>query len=185
MNELASTTMSAWQSFYVIVGSSAAALIGIQFVVITLIANARRPVTADSISAFGTPTVVHLAGALFVSAVMSIPWPSLFPVSIVLAMGGFSGLAYIAIASRRAYRQTYYQTEWEDWLWYALVPCCVYAALMMAAFFLQTSPLFALFAIGTAAFGLLLTGIRNAWDTVTHIVVVRIHGDDMASLKSE
>lgn len=61
MNELASTTLSVWQSFYVIVGSSAAALIGIQFVVITLIANMRRPATADSISAFGTPTVVHLA----------------------------------------------------------------------------------------------------------------------------
>ena len=185
MNELASTTMAAWQSFYVIVGSSAAALIGIQFVVITLIANTRRPVTADSISAFGTPTVVHLAGALFISAAMSIPWSSLFPASIVLAMGGFGGVAYIAIASRRAHRQTYYKAEWEDWLWYALVPCCIYSALMIAAFFLQAAPLFALFAIGATAFGLLLTAIRNAWDTVTHIVVVRIHGDDTASLKSE
>ena len=86
MSELASSVLSTWQSFYVIIGSSAAALIGIQFVVITLIANMRRPATADSISAFGTPTVVHLASALFVSAIMSVPWPSLFPVSITVAM---------------------------------------------------------------------------------------------------
>jgi hypothetical protein len=39
--------------------------------------------------------------------------------------------------------------------------------------------------LGAAALGLLLIGIHNAWDTVTHIVVVKINGDDMASLKSE
>ena len=53
-----------------------ACLIGIQFVVITLIANMGQRTTADSISAFATPTVVHLAAALFVSAIMSVPWPS-------------------------------------------------------------------------------------------------------------
>jgi hypothetical protein len=56
--------LSEWQSFYVIVGSSGAALIGIQFVVMTLIANMRDRPTAESLSAFGTPTVMHLAGAL-------------------------------------------------------------------------------------------------------------------------
>ena len=71
--------LSEWQSFYVIVGSSGAALIGIQFVVITLIANMRERPTADSLSAFGTPTVVHFAGALLVSATMSAPWPALCP----------------------------------------------------------------------------------------------------------
>ena len=178
MSELARPALSAWQSFYVIVGSSAAALIGIQFVVITLIANMLRPATADSISAFGTPTVVHLASALLVSAIMSVPWPSLFPMSIALAVCGLGGLAYVAIAIRRARRQTYYQPEWGDWLWYALVPCSVYATLTMAALFLRTTTLIALFVIAAPALGLLLTGIHNAWDTVTHIVVVKIYGDD-------
>jgi ABC-type transporter Mla maintaining outer membrane lipid asymmetry permease subunit MlaE len=67
MSELASPAQSAWQSFYVIVGSSGAALIGIQFVVIALIANMRQRPTTESISAFGTPTVVHLVSALLVS----------------------------------------------------------------------------------------------------------------------
>ncbi|HEU5250224.1 MAG TPA: hypothetical protein VFW15_09565, partial [Thermoanaerobaculia bacterium] len=73
MTEFANPRLSAWESFYVIVGSSAAALIGLQFVVITLIAGMRRRPTPDTIRAFGTPTVVHLAGALLVSAIMSAP----------------------------------------------------------------------------------------------------------------
>ena len=59
---------SAWESFYVIVGSSGGALIGLQFVVITLIADRRHFAKASGLSAFGTPTVVHFAGALLVSA---------------------------------------------------------------------------------------------------------------------
>jgi hypothetical protein len=39
-----------------------------------------------------------------------------------------------------------------------------------------------LFAIGAAALGLLLIGIRNAWDTVTHIVV---SGSDDGTTKTE
>jgi multimeric flavodoxin WrbA len=105
--------------------------------VVTLIANMRQRPTFDSISAFATPTVVHLASALLVSAIMSVPWPSLFQAWIALAMCGIGGLAYGAVVIRRARRQTYYKPDWEDWLWYALLPCSVYAALMMTALFLR------------------------------------------------
>lgn len=73
MTELTSA-LSAWESVYVIVGSSGGALIGLQFVVITLIADRRHPTTTGSLGAFATPTVVHLTGALTVSAIMSAPW---------------------------------------------------------------------------------------------------------------
>jgi hypothetical protein len=163
------------------VGSSGAALIGIQFVVIALIANMRRRPSMDSISAFGTPTVVHLAGALIVSAIMSVPWPSLFPASIALAMSGFVGLAYSVIAVSRARRQTHYRPDWEDWLWYALLPCSVHITLIVAALLLRTMNLVAMFLIAAAALGLLLIGIHNAWDTVTHVVVVELPGDEKTS----
>lgn len=102
MTGFGSAPLSPWESYYVIVESSGAALIGIQFVVMTLIANMRERPTADSLSAFGTPTVVHLAGALLVSAIMSAPWCALFPTSVALAMCGFGGLAYGGIVIRRA-----------------------------------------------------------------------------------
>jgi hypothetical protein len=40
----------------------------------------------------------------------------------------------------------------------------------LAALLLGAKPRLALFAIGAAALGLLLVGIHNAWDSVTHIV---------------
>ena len=170
MNE-STSALSAWESFYVIVGSSGAALVGIQFVVMTLIANRRRRPTAESLQAFGTPTVVHLVGALLVSAIMSAPWRSLFPASVALVTCGIGGIAYGAIVIRRVRRQTYYKPVRQDWLWYALLPCGVYVALALAAAFLRLNTRPALFGIGAAALGLLLIGIHNAWDTVTHIVV--------------
>jgi hypothetical protein len=162
--------MSEWASFYVMVGSSGAALIGIQFVVITLIASRRQRPTAESLSAFGTPTVVHLVGALLVSAIMSAPWHSLFPASVALVMCGVAGFTYGAIVIRRARRQTYYKPVWQDWLWYAVSPCGVYVALALAAALLRTNTQLALLVIAAAALGLLLIGIHNAWDTVTHLV---------------
>jgi hypothetical protein len=173
--------MSDWSSFYVMVGSSGAALIGIQFVVITLIAGMPRRPTAESLSAFGTPTMVHLVGALVVSAIMSAPWHSLFAASVALMISGICGIAYGAIVIRRALRQTYYLPVWQDWVWYGMLPCGVYAALALGAAFLRSHAPVALFVIAAATLGLLLIGIHNAWDTVTHIVASESGGPPSGS----
>src|SRR5207237_6289203 len=96
--------LSSWQNFYVIVGSSAGALVGLQFVVVALVGNMRRRVDAESHSAFGTPTVVHFATTLTVSAIISAPWPSLVGPDITLTACGLSGLACVAISFGRARR---------------------------------------------------------------------------------
>jgi hypothetical protein len=156
---------SGWDNFYVIVGSAAAALIGVQFVVIALIAGLRTRLTADSINAFGTPSVVHLTASLVVSALMTAPWRSLFPRTASLAVIGAAGLWYAAIVARRAKRQTVYVPVFEDWLWHALLPFASYALLLVATI------ASAMFGIAGAVLGLLLVGIHNAWDTVTHMLV--------------
>lgn len=171
MTELAHPGLADWESFYVIVGSSGAALIGLQFVVITLIADIQMPSTAGSVRAFGTPTVVHLGSALLISAVMSAPWPSLFAVAIPLAICGIAGIGYEVTVVYHARRQTGYAPVWQDWLWHVALPCCAYIALTLAAIFLHTSVRAALFVIAGTALGLLFIAIHNAWDTVTYIVV--------------
>ena len=61
-----------WDSFYVIVGSAAGALIGLQFVVLTLIAE-RPPLRAPEAGAFATPTVgAFRSRALVVSVLRGI-----------------------------------------------------------------------------------------------------------------
>ena len=68
------TALERWENFYVIVGSSAGALIGLQFVVMTLIAE--RPAAqkdAKAGAAFATPNLVHFAAVLLLSALLSAP----------------------------------------------------------------------------------------------------------------
>src|SRR6185437_15670935 len=110
--------LAGWENFYVIVGSSGAALIGLQFVVIALIKDTRARTNEGTISAFGTPTVVHLGGALLISAIMSAPWPSMFAASTALLICGLIGTFYIVGVMRHTRRQTAYAPELEDWIWF-------------------------------------------------------------------
>lgn len=174
------SAVSAWESFYVIVGSSGGALIGLQFVVITLIAERRNLSASGGVGAFATPTVVHLAAALTISALMSAPWPSIAALSVTLGAIGLAGLIYGGIIVRRARRQNNYKPVFEDWLWYATFPCLAYAALAVASLSPAGGEI-PLFVIGAAALGLLLIGIHNAWDTVTHIVVTQAGSDGSSS----
>jgi hypothetical protein len=78
------TPLSAWENFYVIVGSSAGALIGLQFVVLTLIAS--RPVgagTAQAGHAFATPTIVHFGAVLLLAGILSAPWQEVAPAAVL------------------------------------------------------------------------------------------------------
>jgi hypothetical protein len=172
------TALSVWESFYVIVGSSGGALIGLQFVVITLIADNRAlAAQGAALSAFGTPTVVHFTAVLVLSALMSAPWPSLGLLSVALVACGIAGLVYCAVVIRRARRQTDYIPVLEDWIFYAALPCCTYAALTVTAIVLRSAPRPALFAVAASALTLLLIGIHNAWDAITHIVVSNARDD--------
>jgi len=161
--------LSAWESYYVIVGSSGAALIGMQFVVMTLIAERRSLAGGDAIKAFGSPTVVHLTLALFISEVMSAPWSTLRPPFVTIPLCGVSGLTYSVIVLRRTRKQKDYVPVWQDWVWYAILPSIPYLALTVSAWLLDTE--MALFTIAGSALVLLLIGVHNAWDSITHIVV--------------
>ena len=178
MEEVARSPLIAWESFYVIVGSSGAALTGLQFVVIALIADARTQGAAraqqsndQSIAAFGTPTIVHFCSVLLVSAILSAPWHGLSSVALTLGVCGLVGVVYGVIVVRRARRQSGYRPVWEDWLWHAVLPLIAYALILISAIVLRSYPQRALFVIGATALLLLFIGIHNAWDTVTYIAV--------------
>jgi hypothetical protein len=160
---------SAWENFYVIVGSSAAALTGLQFVVVVLGAEARSIRGADTVSAFGTPTIVHLCGALLMSAIMSVPWRALSNAQLALSASGVAGGVYMAVVIKRARRAQGYTPVLEDWLWHCIFPLIAYLTMLVAALFLQRDLPRWLLIIGVTALALLFIGIHNAWDAVTYI----------------
>jgi hypothetical protein len=165
------TSLAPWANFYVIVGSSAAALTGLMFVVIALIQSASA--TERQIQAFGTPTVVHFGAALLQSAILSAPWPTLGGARLALAIFGSAGIAYTLVVTRRAHRQTDYKPFFEDWLFHAALPFTAYASVAAAAWALPRWPTPLLFVIGGAAVLLVFVGIHNAWDTVTYVLIRR------------
>lgn len=169
------TALAGWENFYVIVGSSAGALIGLQFVVITLIAN--MPFVdgqAQAAEAFGTPTVVHFGAALFLSAVLSAPWRGAGSIAFVWGLLGCSGIVYEVVVARRMRKQAVYAPVFEDWLFHVLLPFAAYATLAVSAYAVRSSLSAALYSVAAAALLLLFVGIHNAWDAVTyHIYVTR------------
>jgi hypothetical protein len=169
--EGATSPLSRWESFYVIVGSSGAALTGLQFVVITLIADSSRQRSMAQIRAFGTPTIVHFCAVLLLSAIQSAPWQALSGAGLAVGVCGAAGIAYAAIVVRLARSQKGYVPVLEDWVWHAVLPVIAYAAIVIGGVVLSRHPGPALFLIAAAAVLLLFIGIHNAWDTVTYIVI--------------
>jgi ABC-type dipeptide/oligopeptide/nickel transport system permease component len=170
MNEAIAPSLEAWATFYVIVGSSAGALTGLQFVVMTLISeNGPTRARGETISAFGTPNVVHFCASLLVACILSIPWRALHPAGTATAVCGALGVLYGGIVMRRALRQREYRPVFEDWLWHTILPALAYAILFAGGLALAGGSAGALFWIGPAALLLVLVGIHNAWDTVTFV----------------
>ncbi len=171
------TELAEWGSFYVIVGSSAGALIGLQFVVITLISG--RPLARgeeQASEAFTTPSVVNFGAVLLLSALVSAPWHGVGAVALLWGLMGLCGVAYTVVVARRMRRQTIYRPVFEDWLFYVLLPLAAYAVLAGSAFAARPHARPALFVVAAAALLLLFIGIHNAWDTVTHLVFVMRRG---------
>lgn len=168
------TALAGWENFYVIVGSSAGALIGLQFVVITLIAE--FPIVKDlerASSAFATPTIVHFGAVLLLAALGSMPWNRSASVAICWGVLGVAGAIYVIIVARRMRMQTAYSPQFEDRLFHVLLPFAGYAVLGTSAYAARSNLGEALYGVAAAALLLLFVGIHNAWDAVTYHVVVR------------
>jgi hypothetical protein len=165
------TALNGWGNFYVIVGSSAGALIGLQFVVITLIAQMPiRAGMAQASSAFATPTIVHFAAVLLLSAVLSVPWNGIGNAAVFWGLVGLCGVTYEVVVSWRLRVQTAYQPVFEDWLFHVLLPFAAYTMLATSAYVAKPHVRGSLFGVGAAALLLLFVGIHNAWDSVTYHV---------------
>lgn len=171
------TPLAGWENFYVIVGSSAGALIGLQFVVMTLVSEI--PVVKDverASSAFATPTIVHFGSVLLLSAVISAPWHKITGAAILWGVLGVAGVFYVLLVARRMRVQTAYSPEFEDRLFHVLLPFAGYAMLVGSAFATRSNAGAALFGVGVAVLLLLFTGIHNAWDAVTYHVFTSRRG---------
>jgi hypothetical protein len=163
-----------WESFYVIVGAAAGALIGLQFVVMTLLAEKPGLASPEGGAAFSSPNVVHFSAALFLSALMRVPFQGIGPFAVLWGLSGLAGIVYVAIVVRRLRSQAVYRPDWEDWTAHAALPLVAYALLLASGLAAEAYEEEALMAVAAATLLQLFIGIHNSWDTVSYHVLVRM-----------
>jgi hypothetical protein len=163
--------LDGWNNFYVIVGSSAAGLTGLTFVVIALASDAKL-VRVSGLRAFITPIVMHFGAALWISALLCIPGHTAVSLAACVSVSGVVLTAYGGATTYRMYRGEY-RPVLADWIWNATLPLLCYLALVAAGVLAVRQAAPALYIIGSVALTLLFIGIHNAWDLAVWITVER------------
>lgn len=169
--ESPSSVFSAWSAFYTLTGSSAAALTGLTFVVITLLRDSEKPSATDGIPRVSAATVVHFTAALMISGILLAPWPTLLAPCTLLGLAGALGVSYQCRLTADTSRASSYKPDVEDRVWYTFLPMFAYAVLLGGAIALTTVAHVAVYAPAAGIALLILVGIHNSWDIVTFITI--------------
>ncbi|HEY1562342.1 MAG TPA: hypothetical protein VGF71_15855 [Caulobacteraceae bacterium] len=160
-----------WSNFYFLIGSAAAGLIGLMFVVVTLTAGGDRSRSLRGAAIYLTPTIVHFAAVFSISAIIEAP--GLAPAEtatlvILIALAGFACCLRSAHGILRA-PEGFGAPHWSDFWLYAGAPACLYLVLTLAAVGVGAHWPWASKAMAAVLLTLVLLAIRNAWDTITWI----------------
>jgi hypothetical protein len=172
-----------WDNYFVLIGTASGGLIGLLFVVVTLTQGFERNQAARGQALYFTPTMVHFAVTLSVTALALIPrLPG--PAFAALAAGGLAlGLLNAVRASWGIShpRQGLPSPHWTDFWLYGFVPTVLYVAGLGLCWLVVRGPAWAAPSLASLLLVLLLVGIRNAWDLVTTIAPIAGTGGGGAS----
>ena len=167
--------LEGWNSFYQMTATAAATLIGLLFVVVSLSESRDRPGLLRATSIYLTPTALHFAIVLTISAMALAPRLSTRVEAAIVGLAALVGLGNAVWACLGMSRLTPGGTppHWSDFWLYGATPTVLYLGLTAAAVALDMKAAWAVFAIAATAFALLLLATRNAWDLVTWMAPAR------------
>ena len=166
-----------WENFFLIVGPSAGALIGLMFVVVTLSQGRDTEQYEAGKHLYTSPIVWHLGVVLGLSAAAVAPpvTPRLFGIAVgVLALSGIGfGLRSTIGITRR--RLTGADTMFDAWF-YGIFPTVTYVAMAASALAMLLGCHWAETAVAASLMALLMVSIHAEWDLVTFLAP-RAKGD--------
>jgi hypothetical protein len=159
-----------WENFYLIVGPSAAALIGLMFVVVTLTAGRERDQLERGKHLYTSPIVWHLGVVLLLSGGAVAPTMDATLFGIVSGTLALLGLAMGVRSSVGIYRtrMTGADSLFDMW-WYGIIPAFAYVGLGVAAVAVLCGWAWSASAVAVALMALLLVSIHAEWDLVTFL----------------
>lgn len=164
--------LQAWTSFYTLLGTASASLIGLLFVVVTLTAGRDRGTMEMGARIYLTPVVLHFSVIVAVCALAVAP----LPIRLTSALAVLAVIIGMLSALRTGWRMVSAPTypggarrHWSDFWCYAVGPGVLYlfafAAIVLFWSGVEQAPM----AFAGVLLILLLVCIRNAWDLVTSI----------------
>ncbi len=157
-----------WDGFYLLIGSASAGLIGLLFVVMTLMSGVDRDRAMRGASLYTTPIVFHFAVVLVISALSAVPGLTAAVAGLAVMACALAGVVYVAVIAPPLRKGIPPETpHWSDFWCYGVVPGVVYLGLAAAAAMIWAAPRGAAYGVGADLLALLLISIRNAWDLVT------------------
>jgi len=158
-----------WDDFYLLIGGASGALIGLLFIVVTLIRGGSRGLQLRAASAYMTPTVAHLTLILVMSACATIPGLTPRGAAGVFALGALACMGFTGRALYMLWGGQVKPSHWSDVWGYGVTPFVGALALAAAAGEALISPDWAARGIAAGLAALLMIAVRNAWDLVTWI----------------
>jgi hypothetical protein len=163
------TVFRDWGDFYLVTGAAAGALIGLMFVVVTLLAGREATRVERGTRAYITPIVFHYSVVLAVSALGVTPRLPRGALAAMLACGAALGIAYTTVTTLRILRMPGNPPHWTDKHYYGILPSLIYMGYGVGAACLPIAPEAVGPVVGAATVALLLVAIRNSWDLATAI----------------
>ena len=158
-----------WADFFLLAGSAAAVLIGLIFVVMTLMQDRPRSSVLAGSRLYMGPVVLHMSLVLVLSGAALVPRiaPDEFAtVAAVVALAGAVRGVMVTVGIRRlAFSED--PPHWSDMWFYGAIPAALYVILAIAALGVAGTQVWARDAVAGVIVALLLVGIRNEWDLVT------------------
>jgi hypothetical protein len=176
---MAAAMFDGWENYYLMVGSSAGALIGLMFVVVTLTAGRDRAETERGKHLYTSPIVWHLGVILTLSGAAAIP--AMTPRFFAVAAGGL-GIIGLGIGVRSAIgiarNPGAPDTAVFDTFWYGIAPAITYVGLAGAALGTFCDWRWGTTAIAADLMALLLVSIHAEWDLVTYLAPIAGRSDE-------
>ncbi|HEY7928530.1 MAG TPA: hypothetical protein VID71_00875 [Steroidobacteraceae bacterium] len=166
--------LAGWENFYVILGSAAAALTGLTFVVVALAADANMT-HLSGLKTFVSPTVIHFSSALWITAMCSVPRQTVMSLGILALASAVFGVSHtLTTMYRMAHMDRRdYAPVLQDWIWNGALPLLGYALLGSGAGLVWFDSAAAGYLIGLSALLLVFIGIHNVWDLAVWILAER------------
>ena len=157
-----------WGDFYLLAGSAAAVLIGLIFVVVTLMQDRPRSTIMIGSRLYMGPVVLHVSFVLVLSAAALVPGMTARHYAIVAAGTSALGLvrgvnSFVGISRVPGPDKPH----WSDAWCYGVIPAALSLALGVVAWSFWVQSAWAIRAGAAVVTGFLLITIRNEWDLVT------------------